>query len=224
MFWSPLRDCPSITAQPFLARLGRLAHDPAVTTKMAEIDSFWIYSVADTMPDPDALAKYYETLNDSQLLNLKSEGGFTEEAERLLADELRRRNLDAGDLKRYEAQGERIKLREETTEKGSRGRGPGLLFFGKHYLNEEDRKANIQVRTKWFALGGMPIVPIASYRFHCSGDAPKWSSRDAKQRVIDRVPLNWTQVFVTWFKMAVVLVVVTVLAAGFILYKNHGRF
>jgi hypothetical protein len=189
---------------------------------MAEIDSFSIYSVTDTLSDPNELAKYYETLNNSQLLNLKSEGGFTEEAERVLADELRRRNLDAGELKKYKAQGERIKLREEATEKGSRGRGPGLLFFGRRYLNEEDRKANIQVRTKWFALGGMPIVPIASYRFQCS-DARVWSSRDGKQRVIDRVPLNWTQVLLTWLKMAIVLVLVILLAAGIIWYQNHGK-
>ena len=168
------------------------------------------------MSDPNALAKYYETLNNSQLLNLKSEGGFTEEAERVLADELRRRNLDAGELKRYKAQGERINLREETAEKGSRGRGPGLLLFGSRYLNEEDRKANVQVRTKWFALGGMPIVPIASYRFQCS-DA-------RKQRVIDRVPLNWTQVLQTWLKMAIILALVILLAAGIIWYQNHGRF
>ena len=174
------------------------------------------------MSDPIALAKYYKTLNNSQLLNLESEGGFTEEAARVLADELRLRNLDAGELKRYKAQGERIILREETAEKGSSGWGPGLLFFGKRFLNEEDRKANIQVRTKWFSLGGIPLVPIASYRFQCS-DARVWSSRDGKRRVIDRVPLNWTQVLLTWLKMALVLVLVILLAAGIIWYQNHGK-
>jgi hypothetical protein len=178
--------------------------------------------VADTMSDPTALAKYYETLNNSQLLNLRNEGGFTEEAERVLADELRRRNLDAAELERYKAQGERISLREDTTEKGSRGWGPGLLFFGRRYLSEEDRKANIQVRTKWFALGGIPIVPIASYRFQCS-DARLWSSRDGKRRVIDRVPLNWTQVLLTWLKMAIILVLVILLVAGIIWYQNRGK-
>ena len=162
------------------------------------------------MPDPNALAKYYEALTNAQLLNLKREGGFTEEAERVLADELRRRNLEAGDLKGYEAQSERIKLREETTEKNPRGRGLSLLFFGRRYLNEEDRKANIQIRTKWFALGGIPLVPIASYRFQCTRDTRRWFSRNGTQRVINRVPLNWTQVLLTWLKMAVVLVFVFV--------------
>jgi hypothetical protein len=182
-----------------------------------------MYSVADTTSDPNALAKYYETLSNSQLLNLKSEGGFTEEAERVLADELGRRNLDAGDLKRYKAQGERIKLREETTEKGYISRGTGLLFFGRRSLNGEDQKANIQVRTKWFALCWIPIVPIASYRFHCS-EAHAWSSRNGMQRVIDRVPLNWTQVLLTWLKMSIILVLLILLAAGISWFQNHGKF
>jgi hypothetical protein len=32
------------------------------------------------MLDTNALAKYYETLTDAQLLNLKSEGGLNDEA------------------------------------------------------------------------------------------------------------------------------------------------
>lgn len=83
------------------------------------------------MTDLNALAKYYETLNDSQLLSLGSQSGFTEEAEQVLSFELGRRNLDAGDLKRYKAQGERLKLREDTSEKGYISRGTGLLFFGR---------------------------------------------------------------------------------------------
>jgi hypothetical protein len=71
------------------------------------------------MPDAGALEKYYETLTDAQLLNLRSEGGFTEQAEQVLADELKRRNLRASDVKRY-AVPERIKLREEVQEKGIR--------------------------------------------------------------------------------------------------------
>lgn len=175
------------------------------------------------MPDSSSLAKYYEGLTNAELLNLRSEGGFTDEAERVISEELRRRNLNASDLKRYEAQGERIKLREETTEKGSGGRGPGLLFFGRHYLNEQDRQANIQVRTKWFTLGGVPLVPLASYRFQCTGDAHNWLSDNGKQRVINRVPLNWEQVFLTWLKTAAVLIAGILVMAGIFWCVNHGR-
>jgi hypothetical protein len=143
------------------------------------------------MPDTIALAKSYETLADSALLNLASEGGLTEEAQQVLAKELARRNLGDGDLTRFVAQSERMKLHEEAKEKGFRGRGPGLLFFGRRFLSDADKEANIQVRTKFFALGGIPLIPIASYRFKCTGHRPRWFDFDDRnQQVINRVPLN----------------------------------
>jgi len=179
------------------------------------------------MPDTSELARYYESLTDGELLILNSEGGFTEDAAHVLGQELKRRNLAAGDLTKYLVPA-RIRLREEAQEKGFRARGPGLLFFGRRYLNESDRKANIQVRTKWFALGGMPIIPIASYRFKCSGEQGKsalrdWLSNDPEQRVIQRVPLNWNQVFLTWMKTAIFVLVVFLLAYGFAWYCDHAR-
>jgi len=176
------------------------------------------------MPGTIALAKYYETLTDAALLNLANEGGFTEEAQQVLAKELGRRNLGDGDLKRYVAQGERTKLREEAKEKGFRSRGPGLLFFGRRYLNDADRRANIQLRTKWFALGGIPLVPIASYRFKCTGSTGRWHLVDPDQRVIDRVPLNWTQVFLTWMKTAIFILIVCLLVVAFAWCRDHRIF
>ena len=41
--------------------------------------------------------------------------------------------------------------------------------------------------------------------------------------VIDRVPLNWTQVLLTWLKMAIILVLVILLVAGIIWYQNRGK-
>jgi len=172
------------------------------------------------MPDPGAIGKYYETLTDAQLLNLRSEGGFTEQAERVLADELKRRNLKASDVKRY-AVPERIRLREEAQEKGFAGKGPALRFFGRRYLNEADKTANIQLRTKWFALGGIPMVPLASYRFKCTGTPSKWFGADSDQRVINRVPLNWSQVFLTWAKTAIFILVVFSLTVGYLWYQDH---
>lgn len=117
------------------------------------------------MPDVKALQEYYRTLTDDELLNLKREGGLTEEASRVLRNELTRRKIAPGELKRYVGETERMILREEVQEKGGGYRLPGLQFFGKRYLNEADKKAEIQVRTKWFTLSGIPLVPIASYRF-----------------------------------------------------------
>jgi hypothetical protein len=179
------------------------------------------YSVNKTMPDADALAKYYETLTDTQLLNLRAEDGFTEQAEQLLSEELERRNLKASDVKRNTVYKNRINLRDEAQEKRIVGKGPALLFFGNRCVNEADKAANIRLRTKWFALGGMPIIPLASYRFKCKGTPGQWFWGDTEQRVIDRVPLNWPQVFLTWAKTALVILLVFLFGAGFSWYLEH---
>jgi len=173
------------------------------------------------MPNADALAKYYETLNDAQLLNLRAEDGFTEQAEQVLVEELKRRDLKASDVKRNTAYKNHINLRDEAKEKGVSDRGPALLFFGNRYLNEADKTANIRLRTKWFALGGIPIVPLASYRFKCKGTPGKWFWGDTEQRVIDRVPLNWPQVSLTWAKTALCILLILLLAVGFAWYQEH---
>ena len=43
------------------------------------------------MPDVKALHTYYKTATDQELLKLRADGGFTEEAERALDEELARR-------------------------------------------------------------------------------------------------------------------------------------
>lgn len=55
------------------------------------------------MLDAKALDAYYKTLTDQELLKLRAEGGFTEEAERRLDNELSRRSLTADEAKRYYA-------------------------------------------------------------------------------------------------------------------------
>jgi hypothetical protein len=163
------------------------------------------------MPDTNALQKYYQTLTDDELLNLKKDGGFTEEAGKVLGNELARRKLATADLKRYVAETERSKLREEVEERGGGYRFPGLQFFGRRYLNEADKEANIQIRTKWFTMSGIPLIPLASYRFKCRANPGKWFLTNTQQEVINRVPLDWIQVFITWGKTA------TLVLGGFLL-------
>lgn len=174
------------------------------------------------MPDANDLDNYYKTLTNNELLNLAREGGFTDEAEQVLRKELARRNLTTGDLKRHIAASERSNLRDEVTERGGGYRSLGLQFFGVDYLNEADRKANIRVRTKWFTMSGIPLIPIASYRFKCTTDSGKWSLRDAQHGVIDRIPLNWGQVFVTWVKVAIVAIGAGLLIVGVAWFLSQG--
>jgi hypothetical protein len=174
--------------------------------------------------DAASLAKHYATLSDAEILNLKKEGGFTEEAARVLEQELLRRNLHEKAVKRHDAISERDLLREEAREKGFSGKGPGLLLFGSGYLSEKDRKANIQLRTKFFSLGGLPLIPIASYRFQCSGQGSRWSRwfpTSADQRVVSRVPLNWSQVGLIWLKTAIFIACVTLVAI--VWFHSHRK-
>lgn len=158
------------------------------------------------MPDDSSIEEHYRFLTDDELLALKHEGGFTPEAERVLEREFARRNLHSDDVVSYAKATERKNLREEVVERGGGYRRPGIQIFGKLYLNEADRRANIQVRTKWFTIRGIPVVPLASYRF-------KVQSKNC-QRVINRVPLNWGQVFLTWIKTVGLCAAVVVIIAG----------
>lgn len=90
------------------------------------------------MLDLSALAKHYETLTDAELLTLRSEGGLTDDAEPVLAKEIKRRNLKETVLKRDKVH-KRILLREEAKEWDFGGKGPSLLFFGRHFLNQSDK-------------------------------------------------------------------------------------
>ena len=53
------------------------------------------------MSDPVALETRYTSLSDRELLKLRSEGGFTAQAEHLLDKELARRKLTPDDAKRH---------------------------------------------------------------------------------------------------------------------------
>lgn len=148
-------------------------------------------------------AATYGNMSDGQLLETANEGGLVPEARIALSNELRRRNLKPSDLARH-TESPHERLQREAKDKAIPGRaGPtGLVFFGHHYLNQSDRESNIQVRTKFFALGGIPLVPIASYRFKCRDDADAWLPSDEDDRVINRIPLNWNQVLITYAKTA----------------------
>lgn len=53
------------------------------------------------MPEEKTLEEHYKNLSDLELLKLRTEGGFTPEAEQVLAKELARRKLTPDDAKRH---------------------------------------------------------------------------------------------------------------------------
>lgn len=171
------------------------------------------------MPAPSELLATYQHMTDGQLLQVANEGGLVPEAELIIAEELHRRNLKKSDLPKYRPSA-RERLESESHERWFplvRYHSLGFGFYGRKYLNENDRKENIQVRTKFFVFT-IPLVPIASYRFKCSGDSNKRFQWNTQYRVLNRVPLNWDQVFLTWAKTAawiIALFAVTLLCVWF---------
>ena len=174
------------------------------------------------MSDTNALEEYYKALTDRELLNRARESGYTYEGKQVLHAELARRKLAPRDVKHFAAEIERNDLRDEVTERGGGYRDPGIQFFGRSYLNERDRNANIQVRTKWFTISGIPLIPIASYRFKGAGDSGARSSNHTRQEVIGRVPLYWPQIFMTFAKTASIIIGVGLFIVGISLFLAHG--
>jgi hypothetical protein len=169
------------------------------------------------------LEEYYKGLTDRELLNRARESRYTHEAEQVLHAELARRKLAPRDVKHFAAEIERNDLRDEVTERGGGYRSLGIQFFGRSYLNESDRKANIPVRTKWFTISGIPLIPFASYRFKGAGGLAEPSRNHARQEVVGRAPLYWPQVCVIAVKTATIIVGVFALIVGVSWFMNRGR-
>ena len=155
------------------------------------------------MPTSTEFLNTYQHMTDSQLLQVANEGGLVPEAQLALTEELHRRSLKKSDLPRHK-QSPRERLEGESQERWFplvRYHSLGFGFYGRKYLNEADRHENIKVRTKFFVFT-LPLIPVASYRCKCTGDLNKWFQWNAQYHVLNRVPLNWDQVFLTWMKTA----------------------
>jgi hypothetical protein len=141
----------------------------------------------------------YKHMSDGQLLQVANEGGLIEEAQQALAQELHRRSLKLSDLPHHKESPQEALQNEARERWFPLLRRFGFGLYDRNYLDESDRLHNIQLRTKFFVFG-IPLIPIASYRFRCKGDPHKWFQDDSDQHVLSRVPLAWTQVFMTWTK------------------------
>ncbi|MGA1983010.1 MAG: hypothetical protein ABSG84_11180 [Acidobacteriaceae bacterium] len=167
-------------------------------------------------------ATTYQNMSDGQLLETANEGGLVDDAKLALASELHRRNLKKSDLNHHkESPRERLNDAAQEKQLPLLQLGTGLFFFGKAYLNDADREANIQIRTKWIALRYVPLIPLASYRVKCKEQRWKFFRWTSYERILQRVPLNWNQVLLTWLKE---ILFVALIAAGSVLYfwlKDH---
>jgi hypothetical protein len=163
-------------------------------------------------------ANQYQQMPDGQLLLLANEGGLVDEAHQALTEELGKRNLKKQDIVLPKKKTPHERLQEAAEEKtigSGRGGNTGYYFYGRHYLNEADKAADIQLRTKWFVLASLPLIPLASYRLKCKQKSFGWFRWYAEQQIVNRVALNWNQIFLTWIKT---FLVIAVFVAATILY------
>lgn len=140
-------------------------------------------------------------MTDGELLQTLSEGGLVPEAKQILSEEIHRRNLSPSDPPNHQPS-EKEQLRHEAQERWfplARTGSLGFSLYGRNYLTPEDQEENIQVRTKFFVFAYIPLIPIASYRFKYRGRAG-WFQWDTVERPLNRVPIVWTQVLMTWLK------------------------
>jgi hypothetical protein len=146
------------------------------------------------------VALEYSKMRDEQLLQIAGEGGLVDEAKLALQVEMERRNLTAKMVDDYRSE----QLRYES---GRKWKDPnvrsfyifrtGFRVFGRAYLSDEDNANGIAVRTKWFVAMGIPIFPVASYRY-CQKEVTTGMIDWTEMKLIGRVSLNWRQASRTW--------------------------
>jgi hypothetical protein len=169
-------------------------------------------------------AAEYRAKTDEQLLQIAGEGDLLDEARLALHSEMQTRKLTPEMVKDYRAETQRYELAQRAEDPNvSRSLlGMGFSLFGRAYLSEEDRAHGIQVRTKWFTLRGLPVIPIASYRYSCH-DVTTGLIHWKEEKVIDRVGLNWRQVGLTWLKTTGLFVFAALLFIAFLAWRDRTQ-
>jgi hypothetical protein len=72
-------------------------------------------------------------------------------------------------------------------------------------------------------MSGIPLIPIASYRFKCTDGSGGWFQKSTHQRVVNRVSLDWVQVFVTWIKTVVLSIGAFLLGVGVAWFEDRVK-
>jgi hypothetical protein len=167
-------------------------------------------------------ATTYQHMSDEQLLQIGGEGRLVEEATLALQTEMRRRKLTPEMVKSFRSETLRYELAQKAEDPNVRRGlfGLGFRLYGRAYLSDEDKHHGIQVRTKWFTLRGLPIIPTASYRYSCH-DVTTGLIEWKEERVIDQVPLNWKQAIRTWAKSTGLFLLAVALTFAFLVWHDR---
>jgi hypothetical protein len=174
------------------------------------------------MDEHTDFAAEYRGMSDEQLLEIAGEGELVDEAQQALQVEMQNRKLTPAMVQAYHSETQRYLLAQKAEDPNVRPSlfGMGFSLYGRAYLSEEDKSQGIQVRTKWFTLRGVPVIPIASYRYSCQHVTTgliDWK----EEKVIDQVPLNWRQAGITWLKTIGPLILIIAITIAAVAWQDR---
>ena len=158
----------------------------------------------------DDFGALYAAMSDDEILELAGQGGLRPDAEAILAEQLRVRNISSSavDAERHRQNRAALQARVGRNPYSKR-KGFGLQFRGKTFLSEEDERHGIQIKTRWFVMLWMSVVPLGSYRVKPVANGAKGYQLISKSYlIISKEPLNWEQVRSGWMVTASILLVV----------------
>lgn len=164
----------------------------------------------------------YHGMTDEQLLEIAGEGGLVDEAQQALQVEMKNRKLTPEMVQNYRAETQRYNLAQKAEIKHELFSFSLFRLYGRAFLSEEDKAQGIQVRTKWLTLRGLPIVPVASYRYRCE-DVTTGLIRWKEEKVIDQVALNWRQAGRTWLKTTGLVILAFALFFAFLVWQDQSH-
>lgn len=154
----------------------------------------------------------YSGKSDDELLRLATEtDSLTPEARVALAEALKNRRLDSGRRIQKFAAEEEVRKHLDDIDIGPLGLGP--RGFGKRPYGRFNAETVGQCQeydaTLFAVVSYFPLVPIGTYRF----------SRDQQSkdvRVLEKKPLDWSQVVWVWVRAVVIVVATPFILAWFL--------
>lgn len=84
--------------------------------------------------------------------------------------------------------------------------GIGTSYYGQSKFEQDGS----YVTTKWFILGFLPIIPMASARVNYVGTSGiPFFSRTSSFELVEELPIDWLQVLKTWLYTIFIIALVS---------------
>jgi len=138
----------------------------------------------------------YAAMPDEEILRLASEGGLRPEAEVAFSEQVRLRRImpEAIEAERRRQAHADLQIAVGTTP-FIRVRGVGLRFREKTFRSKEDEEQGVSVRTRWFCMWYLPMIPFGSFRIRETAEVSRGyeiMSREKLEWHHVRLGLRWT--------------------------------